>query len=192
MSTIAIIALVVVLLLLTGYISVYNTIKRNRNQIENAKSSLDALFIKRNELIPNLVAVVEQATSYEKGVLENITALRQAMKTNTENYISESETDSLVKRLMVQVENYPELKANQQFTRLQYTLNECEEQISAGRRYLSSSITIYNNSVTTFPGNLIGGMAGMSVHEWERATPQQRERVDVKGMFTPQPPTGEA
>ncbi len=192
MSTIAIIALVVVLLLLTGYISVYNTIKRNRNQIENAKSSLDALFIKRNELIPNLVAVVEQATSYEKGVLENITALRQAMKTSTENYISESETDSLVKRLMVQVENYPELKANQQFTRLQYTLNECEEQISAGRRYLSSSITIYNNSVTTFPGNLIGGMAGMSVHEWERATPQQRERVDVKGMFTPQPPTGEA
>jgi len=181
MNTIIIVA-VIVLILIIGYISVYNSIKRNRNQVENAKSSLDALFIKRNELIPNLVTVVEQATSYEKGVLENITALRQAMKNSTENYVNESETDNLVKRLMVQVENYPELKANQQFANLQYSLNECEEQISAGRRYLSSSITMYNNSVTTFPGNVIGGMAGMNVHEWERATPQQREKIDLKKM----------
>ncbi|MCD8177697.1 MAG: LemA family protein [Tannerellaceae bacterium] len=183
MTTILILAGVVLLIFMV-YISNYNSIKRNRDQIENAKSSLDALFIKRNELIPNLVAVLEQYTQYEKGILEQITALRQSVSNNPKDYQKDDDTDRILKKLMVQVENYPDLKANQQFNTLQYSINECEEQIAAGRRYLSSSITIYNNSVTTFPGNIIAGMSGMPVHEWERATAEQREKIDVKNMFS--------
>ncbi|MCD7973345.1 MAG: LemA family protein [Candidatus Azobacteroides sp.] len=180
---IAYIILGIVIFVLGTYISQFNKLKRTRNQVENAKSSLDALFIKRNELIPNLVAVLEKYTDFEKEVFEKITALRQSVAGNPKDYQAEGETDKLLKQLMVQVENYPQLKASQQFTTLQFSLNECEEQIAAGRRYLSASITYYNNAVTTFPGNIVAGMTGMQVHEWERATEAQREKVDVKDMF---------
>lgn len=89
----------VVLLILMVYISNYNSIKRNRNQIENAKSSLDALFIKRNELIPNLVAVLEQYTQYEKGILEQITALRQSVNNNPKDYQKDDDTDRILKKI---------------------------------------------------------------------------------------------
>jgi len=178
----ALIAVVIILIIV--YISQFNSIKTARNQIENAKSSLDALFIKRNELIPNLVAVLEKYTVFEKEVLEKITSLRKLASQNSKDYQSEGDTDKLLKQLMIQVENYPELKANQQFNNLQYSINECEEQIAAGRRYLSASITFYNNRVTTFPGNIVAGMANMNVHEWERATQEQREKIEVKNIFS--------
>ncbi|GHU98907.1 hypothetical protein FACS1894159_02110 [Bacteroidia bacterium] len=165
------------------YVSLYNRIKRSRNQIENALSSLDALFIKRNELIPNLVAVLEQYTSYEKELLVRITELRQAASHDLRDYQQEGQTDKLLRGLMLQVENYPELKANQQFNNLQYSLNECEEQIAAGRRFLSTSITYYNNSITTFPGNLVAQTCSAGPYQWQRATEEQREKVDVKQMF---------
>jgi len=177
-----VIALLVVIL--GVWISLYNRIKRTRNQIENAISSLDALFIKRNELIPNLVAVLEKYTSYEKDLLARITELRQAASSGERDYQKEGQTDKLLKNLMVQVENYPDLKANQQFNNLQYSLNECEEQIAAGRRFLSTSITIYNNAVTTFPGNMVAQTCSAGPYEWQHATEEQREKVDVKEMFS--------
>ncbi len=175
---------VVVFILLMIYIAKYNGIKTSRNQIENAKSSLDALFIKRNELIPNLVTVLEQYTGYEKELFQKITELRQAAQSGAKDYQAEGPTDKLLKQLMVQVENYPDIKANQQFNNLQYSINECEEQIAAGRRYLSASITVYNNAIATFPGNVVAGTMGAKAHEWERATEAQREKIDVKDMFS--------
>lgn len=183
MTTVIIILAPIIILLLI-YISQYNSIKVRRNQIENAKSSLDALFIKRNELIPNLVAVAEQYAGYEKEVLANITSLRQAVTQNAKDYQAPGQTEKALKGLMVQLEAYPDLKANQQFLNIQYSLNECEEQVSAGRRYLSASITHYNDSIATFPGNVVAGMMGAKAHEWERATEEQRAKVDVKDMFS--------
>jgi LemA protein len=173
-----------ILIIVIVYIRQFNQIKMTRNQIENAKSSLDALFIKRNELIPNLVVVVEKYTHYEKDVLEKITALRQSTLKETKDYQGPGQTDNLLKQLLLQVENYPELKANQQFSNLQYSINECEEQIAAGRRYLSSSITNYNNWIVTFPGNIVAGMSHLTIHEWERAAETQRGKVDVKNLFS--------
>jgi len=162
----------------------YNDLNRKYNQIENAKSSLDALFIKRSDLIPNLIATVKQYMTFEKDTLEKITSLRVPSKNNTsENYLQDNENNQLFKQIMVQVENYPELKSNQQFNNLQYSFNECEEQISAGRRFLSASITDYNNSVTTIPGNMIAGFTGFKKYEWEKATEVQRQNVNAKDLF---------
>ena len=184
MNWILLAVILFVVIIIGIYISKFNSIKTSRNQIENAKSSLDALFIKRSELIPNLVAVLEKYTDYEQDILKKITELRQLASKGEKNYHSEGETDKLLKQLMVQVENYPELKANQQFNNLQYAINECEEQIAAGRRYLSTSITYYNNAVVTFPGNLIASMMNAKVYEWERATEAQREQINVRNMFS--------
>lgn len=179
-----IILLSAAILLFFIVIANYNKLNATKNQISNAKSSLDALFIKRSELIPNLVAVVKQYMGFEKETLEKITAMRQPGNVNTEqNYLADNEANRAFKQIMVQVENYPELKAHTQFTNLQYSWNEAEEQISAGRRYLSSSITQYNNAVTTFPGNMIAGIFGFRMYEWEQAMAEQRQNVSAERLF---------
>lgn len=170
------------LLLVLFFISLYNKLNRTRNQIENAKSSLDALFIKRVDLIPNLVTVTKQYMSYESDLLDKITKLRQEKPANAD-YQQDGELSGLMKKLMIQVENYPELKASKQFTNLQYSWNEVEEQIAAGRRYLSASITQYNDCVRTFPSSMVAGIFGFRAHEWERATDEQRKAVNANDLF---------
>jgi len=162
-------------------ISNYNKLNTAKNQISNAQSSLDALFIKRSDLIPNLVAVVKQYMGFEKDTLEKITAMRKNNVINA--YTEDDASGKAMKQLMVQVENYPELKTNTQFTNLQYSWNEAEEQISAGRRFLSSSITDYNNAVTTFPGNVLAGMFNFKKFEWQKATAAQQENVNAGELF---------
>ena len=180
MITLIIIAIMVVVCLLT-YISLFNTLKIKRNQIENAFSVLDALFIKRSDLIPNLITVAKEYMEFEKETLMQIT--KQRMSRNSQEYIKDGKTDNLLKQFMLQVENYPDLKANQQFLSLQHSFNECEEQIAAGRRFLSASITDYNDSVTTFPGNIVAEMNNMRTHEWERAEESQRRNVNTQDLF---------
>ena len=164
------------------YISLFNKLKTKRNQIENAFSVLDALFIKRSDLIPNLISVAKQYMEFEKETLMKITEQRSPSRTSQE-YIREGETDKLMKQFMLQVENYPDLKTNQQFLSIQHSFNECEEQLAAGRRFLSASITDYNDSVVTFPSNVVAGMNGMKMHEWERASEAQRQNVNANDLF---------
>jgi len=183
MSIYVIVAIVVLLILVAAYISSFNTLNKRKNQINNAFSSLDALFIKRNDLIPNLVTTVKQYMEFERDTLDKITKLRTPSNRNSQEYVRDGEADKIMKQIMIQAENYPELKASQQFSSLQFSFNECEEQISAGRRYLSASITDYNNAVTTFPGNIVAGMSGFKKHEWERATEVQRQNVNAEELF---------
>ena len=182
MTTAIIIVAVAAVICFFTYISLFNTLKTKRNQIENAFSVLDALFIKRSDLIPNLIAVAKQYMEFEKDTLMRITTQRSPSRTSQE-YVKAGETDKIMKQFMLQVENYPDLKSNQQFLNLQYSFNECEEQIAAARRYLSASVTDYNDSVSTFPGNVVAGMNGMKMHEWERATDTQRQNVNANDLF---------
>jgi len=183
MNIYLVLAIVVVVILILVYISSYNKLKKRKNQIDNAFSVLDALFIKRSDLIPNLVSTVKQYMSFERDVLEKITQLRVPASHSSQEYIRDGEIDKLMKQIMVQVENYPQLKANEQFLNLQHSFNECEEQIAAGRRYLSASITDYNDAVTMFPSNIVAGMSGMRIHEWERAAESQRQNVNAGELF---------
>lgn len=179
-----IVIIAIVLIILYVATSAYNTLNTKKNQINNAKSSLDALFIKRSDLIPNLIATIKQYMDFEKDTLAKITSLRTTSKSNTnDNYLQDTEANKIFKNIMVQVESYPELKANQQFNNLQYSFNECEEQIAAGRRYLSASITDYNNSITTIPTNIVASFTGFKKYEWERATELQRQNVDANELF---------
>jgi LemA protein len=182
MTTTSIAIIAALFIVLIAIVAAYNKLNRTRNQIENAKSSLDALFIKRNDLIPNLITVTKQYANYEKETLDKITQLRQTPRKANE-YQQDSELSALMKQLIIQVENYPQLKASEQFTNLQYSWNEVEEQISAGRRYLSASITQYNNAVQIFPSNIVAGLFHFSTHEWERATDAQRQALNAENLF---------
>lgn len=185
MTTLSYIIIGVVVLILLYIIMLYNQLSTKKNQIQNAISSLDALFIQRADLIPNLIATVKQYVAFEKETLEKITALRKpANPTKSENpYLQSEEGSSSLKQIMVQVENYPELKASQQFSQLQYSFNECEEQISAGRRFLSASITDYNDSVVVFPSNVLAKTFGFNTQKWEYATENQRSNPNAEELF---------
>jgi LemA protein len=177
-----VIILCAVVLVIIMIISIYNSLNVRRNQIQNAISSLDALFIKRHDLIPNLITVVNQYTTHEKEILEKITQLRQT-KGVSQEYSNDDEANQMMKQIMIQVENYPELKSNIQFRDLHFAWREAEEEIAAGRRFLSTSITDYNNGLSTFPGNMIGENFGFRKHDWQMATDVQRQNVDAKELF---------
>lgn len=179
MKTIIIIGVSVIVVFFLVYL--YNTLVKRRNQIENAISSLDSLFIKRSDLIPNLVETVQQHMQFEEATLTKITSLRN-VNSKTDPKL-EKEAQEALSSLMIQVENYPDLKSSQQFLHLQYSMNEVEEQISAGRRFVSASITDYNDAVKTFPNNIVASLSGFKEYEWQYATEEQKKSTDIKSLF---------
>ena len=173
-------------LLLICVIAAFNSLSKRRNQIENAISSLDALFIQRSDLIPNLIATTKEYMAYEQDTLRQITELRRPVQpTTAENpYLQPDEASTTIRNIMLQAEAYPELRANSQFVQLQHALSDCEEQLAAGRRYLSASITDYNDRIVVFPSNVIASLFGFKKYEWQYATEAQRQNVDVAGLFS--------
>lgn len=187
MSTIAIICLVLTILIIVIGISIYNSIIQRKNQVENAFGGMDAQLKKRYDLIPNLVATVEQYAKHEKGLFNEITQLRtQATSGNLSND-EKVELDNKISRsmqnLMVNVENYPDLKASSNFINLQRSLNEVESQISASRRAFNASVTDYNNGIETFPNSIMAGIMNMTRKNVFEIPKTERENVNVDSLF---------
>ncbi len=165
----------------------YNTLVGKKNQVENAFASIDAMLKKRYDLIPNLVASVKTYMKHERNVLTEITALRtKAISGNlsTEDRIDiDNKISKAIGGIMVAVENYPELKASQNFLQLQAAINETEEQISAARRAYNSAVTDYNNATEMFPTNIIAGIAGFKRKKVFEITEVERKNVNVNDLF---------
>jgi LemA protein len=168
-------------------IYMYNTLISHKNQVENIFGSVDAVLKKRFDLIPNLIASVQQYMSHEKELLEKITQWRsQAMKPN----ISDEQKIKLDKQMsgalgsiMVAVENYPDLKANENIMHLQRTLAEVEAQISAARRAYNQAVTDYNNAIEMFPTNLMANMMHYRRKAVFETDESERQNVNVKELF---------
>lgn len=181
----------VVLLVILGLaalvpILIYNSLISKKNQVDNIFASLDALLKKRFDLIPNLVAGVQQYMKHERETLVQVTEMRtKAMSATSDKdkvEIDRALTGAL-RGLMVSVENYPDLKASQNFLQLQASLNETEEQISAGRRAYNATVTDLNNAVEMFPTNLFAGMMSLKKRELFTVPEEERKNVDVKKLF---------
>jgi len=165
-------------------ITTYNSLIARKNQIDYAQGSIDALLKKRYDLIPNLVATVKGYATHERELLEKVTELRSRIgqaKNDDERMGLEGQMSGLLGRLLVQLEAYPDLKANQNFLQLQATLNEIEEQISAARRAYNAAVVEFNNAIEMFPSNLVAGWMGLKrrkvfeVEESEAAAPNVGE-----------------
>ncbi len=144
------------------FILLYNSLVNKKNQSDNAFSGIDVLLKKRYDLIPNLVAAVKTYMKHEQSVLSDITELRtQAMSgqlTDDERVSVDNKITGAIRGMMVAVENYPDLKANENFLQLQAALNEVEEQISAARRAYNSAVTEYNNALEMIPTNILAAL----------------------------------
>jgi LemA protein len=147
------------LLILAG---MYNSLVGKRNQIHNIVGTMDAMLKKRWDLVPNLTATVKGYADHERQLFEKVTEARARAQSGTLSDSEKVELDNAFSKMVgivrMTVENYPQLKASENFLHLQRTLNELEEQISAARRAYNASVTDYNNAVQMFPTNIIAGM----------------------------------
>ena len=166
---------------------IYNNLVSKRNQVENSFGSIDVMLKKRYDLIPNLVESVKTYMKHEKDTLASITAMRsKAVSGNisTDEKIQiENQLSGMVRGIMVAVENYPDLKASEQFTMLQRSWNEAEEQISAARRAYNASVTDYNNAVETFPSAIFASMFGHKRKIVFVIPEAERQNISAKSMF---------
>ncbi|MFA5554272.1 MAG: LemA family protein [Phycisphaerae bacterium] len=166
-AIIIIVAVVVVLLFFV--IGIYNTLVRLLNQVKNAWSQIDVQLKRRHDLIPNLVETAKGYMQHERGTFEAITNARsQAMGAKNVADASKAEGalgEALSKFLLV-VENYPDLKANQNFLALQEELSSTENKISFSRQNYNDQVMFYNNKIQMFPSNVFAGMFGFAKRDF--------------------------
>lgn len=182
------IPVIIVVVLLLIIIGLYNSLISRKNQVENSFGTIDAMLKKRFDLIPNLVETVKTYMNYEKDTLTKIVELRNSVQQNPtmpaqERIGIENQLTSLLSGIRVAVENYPELKANQNFLQLQAAWNEIEEQLSAARRTYNAAVTSYNNSVEMFPTNIMARMMNYQRKEVLKIEEAERKNVSAKDLF---------
>ncbi len=182
MLALIIIAAVVVLLIIF-VIGIYNALIRLRNQVDNSWSQIDVQLKRRHDLIPNLVETAKGYMKHERGTFEAITKARsQAMgaKTVTEASKAEGALGEALSKFMLIVENYPDLKANQNFLSVQEELTSTENKISFARQSYNDQVLFFNNKTQMFPSNIIAGMFSFTKRDFfelESATEREVPKV---------------
>lgn len=176
-----IIFLVVIAVIIFWLISLYNRLVSLRNRRENAFADIDVQLRQRHDLVPQLVETVKGYAGHEKDLLMKVTEARtaaMAAKTIDDKISAEQQLSSALAALKIQVEAYPDLKANQNFLQLQEELSDIENKLAAARRFFNGATTEYNNSVETFPSNLIAKNFGFKREVMFDLGPERRETME--------------
>ena len=165
-------------------VSIYNSLVRLRNQVKNAWSQIDVQLKRRHNLIPNLIETVKGYMTHERDTLENITKARSAAvdaSSIVDKSKAESQLSGALGKFNLVVENYPDLKANQNFLSLQEELTSTENKISFARQSYNDQVLYYNNKIEMFPSNILAGMYNFSKEEFfEIEIKEEREVPEVK------------
>ncbi len=165
----------------------FNSMVSVKNAVDNALSSVSVMLKKRFDLIPSLVDTVQRYVEHESGVLEEITRLRTQAGAKGVTPEQANALDGQIARAMTQLvataENYPELKASENFQQLQRALNEVEEQISAARRTYNAAVKAYNDAVEMFPTNLFAKVLSYQVRAYFEAPAGHDATPDVMARF---------
>ncbi len=175
----------IVVILLIMMVSTYNGLVRLRNRVRNAWAQIDVQLKRRHDLIPNLVETAKGYMTHERGTFEAVTKARNlAQKAVGTGVGAQSKAEAglsgALSRLLLVVENYPDLKANQNFLALQEELSSTENKISFSRQFYNDSVLKYNNKTQMFPSNMMAGMMGFKASEFfEVEAAEEREAPKV-------------
>jgi len=174
---------IVVVIILLWIILGYNGLVRLRNRINNAWSQIDVQLKKRTDLVPNLVNTVKGYAKHEKTVFENVTKARSAIM-KAKNVGDKAKADNMItgalKSLFAVSENYPDLKANQNFMQLQEELSGIESKIAYARQFYNDQVLRLNNSVQVFPTKILASWFNFKEREFFKVQGAEREPVKVK------------
>ncbi len=177
--------IVIAILVIVAFwvVVVFNGLVRRRNQVKNAFSDIDVQTKRRYDLVPNLVETVKGYRDFEASVLENVTKARTAAMAPQPNMNNRAQSEDMLtgalKSLFAVAENYPELKASENFKQLQEQLSQIENDIQSARRYYNAAVREYNSSMQVFPSNVIAGTLGFDQSEFFGAEAAEREPVKV-------------
>lgn len=183
--------LVVVLAVLAGLYLWYATIVARRNKVQEALSSVDVHLNQRHDLIPNLVKLADRFMQHERGLLEEVTRLRQQVEQVSgrsageveRRFKLEGELAQRMGQILVTVEAYPELKSDTTVLETQRTWTEIEAQITAARRFYNAAVNQLNNAIQIFPGTVLAGLAGATAMPFFEAPVQARVAPDVDAIL---------
>ena len=179
------IALVIIILLVVWVVSIYNGLIKSRQKVDNAWSQIDVQLQRRFDLIPNFVETVKGYMTHESETFEKITALRTSWANSTtveEKAKLDGELSGALKTIMAVSENYPELKANQNFSELSEELRNTENKISFSRQFYNDAVTMYNAKLQLFPSNIVAGMFNFKARDLFTAESNEA-RKNVKVDF---------
>lgn len=173
--------IVLAVLIFAGY---YNSLISLRNRVDNAWSQIDVQLKRRYDLIPNLVETVKGYAAHEREVFENVTEARsRAISAGgdiAEQAKAENQLTQTLRSLFAVAENYPELKANQNFMMLQEELSGTESKIAFARQFYNDSVYRYDTAIETFPRNIIAGIFGFKERPYFEAEAESRRPVKVE------------
>ena len=165
-------------------IIIFNTLIGRKNRVHQAFSTIDVMLKKRFDLIPNLLATAKKYMVHERELLDRLTALRAMASsggdlTDNQRLQTENQITQTLRSLFAVSENYPSLRANENFLQLQGSLNEVEEQLSASRRAYNAAVTDFNNGVEMFPLNIAARIMGYTTQLWLEIPDEERQPVKV-------------
>ena len=175
----------IVVVLIIAVIGVYNSLVQSKIKVDNAWSQMDVQLQRRFDLIPNFVETVKGYMTHEKETFEKIASLRTSWA--NANSVSEkadldNQLSTTLKTIMAVSENYPELKANQNFSELSEELRNTENKISFSRQFYNDTVTMYNTKLQVFPSNIIAGMFNFKARDLFKAESDEARR-NVKVDF---------
>ena len=185
MDTTLLIILAAAVIIVFWLIGVYNGLIRLKNRVDEAWSDIDVQLKRRYDLIPNLVSTVKGYAAHEKGLLENVTKARsQAMQATSPEAKGQAENmlSSALKSLFAVAENYPALRASENFAKLQDELSDTENKIQASRRFYNGNVRDFNTKIQVFPNNLVAGLLSFAKREFF-AIDNEAEKNSVKVEF---------
>ena len=185
MTVITISAIVLIVISFFAIVAMYNGLVDGRNKVKNAWSQIDVQLKRRHDLIPNLMEAVKGYMAHEAETLEKVIKARQQaleIKGNNLEAIAQAENQlsGALKSLFALAENYPDLKANQNFLQFQEELTSTENKIGFSRQFYNDCVLVYNNKIQMFPSNIIAGMFNFKENEFFKAEEIEKEVPQVK------------
>lgn len=180
-------ALAIIILIIVGFVSyivnIFNRLVMMKNNVEKSFANIDVLLKQRADEIPNLIKVVKETIKYESGVLEKLTSLRTqyigTSDTNAKIGLS-NEIGNALKSVFAVSENYPDLKANSSFLKLQSRISQLEDHIADRREFYNESVNMYNISIAEFPNFILAKPLGYEVKQMLQISEEEKKYYGVQ------------
>ncbi len=181
---------VIAVIIVAALYGMYTRLIQLKNKVKEAMSGIDVQLNKRYSLIPNILTIANKFMEHERELFQSITELRSQASSirSTQDTIAkkidlDNQIASKMGQLMVNVENYPQLKSDQTMMNAMQTYSEIEEHIAAARRFYNSAVNEINNAIEIFPSSLIAGMLGMKVYPFFEANEAARQEINASNYF---------
>ena len=174
------ILLIIIAIILIIVLQMYNKLVNLRNKVKQSESGIDVYLNQRFDLITNLVECVKAYSKHEQSIFTEIAALRTGYMNKSKDIKSAEKLNNKMNQLVAVAENYPDLKASEQYLNLQKNLTKIESQIQAARRIYNSDVTAYNIKLETVPSNIVANLFGFKPAQLFEIEEYKKENVNIK------------